>query len=260
MNSQRTLPWINFSATLVTLVVNALANLVPLNGQTTGDVTTRISSYFVPAGYVFSIWGLIYLGLLAFSVYQLLNPQRCATTLKHIGYLYLVSSAANCAWLFFWHFNLYGLALLAILVLLGSLIGIYLRLGVNLRAVTFAEVFHTRLVFSLYLGWIAIATVANASVALVATGWDGWGLPPEAWTVILIIVTVALATIVTLTRHDIAYLLVQAWGLSGIAVAQRQIPLIATSAWIATAIIGLLVIIALVLQRAYIVRPFSLED
>ncbi|MFN2152224.1 MAG: tryptophan-rich sensory protein, partial [Anaerolineales bacterium] len=115
-------------ATLATIVVNGLANALPINGLGTGEISDMFDVFFVPAGYVFSIWGLIYLGLLAYSVYQALPSQRENAALQKIGYLYIWSSVANIVWLFFWHYLLFPLTLLAMLVILGLLIAIYLRL------------------------------------------------------------------------------------------------------------------------------------
>ncbi len=254
------LPWLNFSATLITLLINALGYFLPAaNGQTGAEMLISSEGYFMPASYVFSFWGALGLGLLAFSFYQLLNPQRCARTLQRLGYLYVLSSLAESAWVLLWRSGHYGLAFIALLVLLASLIGIYLRLDINLHPISSAEKFHTHLVFSLYLSWITVITFTHTSFILSAKQWNGWGLPPESWAVILIIVTVALATIVTLTRHDLAYLAVQAWALSGIGLAQRQMPLIAGSAWAATAIISLLMVLAVLLRRAYTVERFVSE-
>jgi len=253
------LPWLNFAATLIALLITLLAWAWPTADSQTGvRFLAGLRGYF-PAGYVFSLWGVIGLGLLAFSFYQLLNPQRCARALQRLSYLYVLSCLAESAWVLLWRAGHYGLALNALLVLLASLIGIYLRLGVNLRPVSASERLHTHLVFSLYLSWITVITLTHASFVLIAKQWGGWSLPAETWAVILIIVTVALATIVTLTRHDLAYLAVQAWAMSGIGIAQRQTPLIAGSAWAATAIIGLLIVIAILLKRAYTVERFVSE-
>ena len=100
-------------ATLVTILMNILADAIPLNGQTTAEISNRFDVYFVPAGFTFSIWGVIYLGLLAFAYYQSRPDQAGNSRLKSISDLFVYSCLANIAWLFFWHFNLFALSLVA---------------------------------------------------------------------------------------------------------------------------------------------------
>ena len=121
-------------AVVATIVVNALANILPFNGQETGAISDRFAIYFVPAGYVFSIWGLIYLGLIAYAIFQALPAQRENPRLRSIGGLFLLSSVANIAWIFLWHYEVFAATLPVMLVLLGSLIAIYLRLGTGRTA------------------------------------------------------------------------------------------------------------------------------
>lgn len=259
MKPQRLYPWLNLGTTIITLIINVLSNALPFNGQTAAEITDRYQAYFVPAGYVFSIWGVIYLGLIVFSLYQLLSPQQSAPAVRRIGWLYALSGLANCTWLFFWHYNLLGLSLVAMLVLLASLIAIYARLGVNVRPASPQEKFYIHLVFSIYLGWISVATIANTTIALSAAGWSGWGLPMAGWAVVMLIVAVAIAAVISLTRRDIAYLLVLIWAFIGIAVKQARVPLVAGSAWAAAVVTALLIVLAIALQRSYRVKPYSLE-
>ena len=175
-------------AVVATIVVNALANILPFNGQETGAISDRFAIYFVPAGYVFSIWGLIYLGLIAYAVFQALPAQRENPRLRSIGGLFLLSSVANIAWIFLWHYEVFAATLPVMLVLLGSLIAIYLRLGTGRTPVSRAETWTVRVPFSVYLGWITVATVANATQLLYFLGWNGGALGPEVWTVIMLAV------------------------------------------------------------------------
>ncbi len=256
MKQQRLYPWLNLGATIITLVINLLSNALPFNHQTAAEITARYETYFVPAGYVFSIWGLIYLGLIAFSLYQVLRPQQSAPAVRRIGPLYVISCVANCVWLFLWHYNQFGLSVIAMGILLGSLIAIYLRLGINARPASTPEKLYIHLPFSLYLGWITVANIANITIALYAAQWSGWGLPMEGWTVLMFIVAIVIAAVISITRHDVPYLLVLVWAFIGIAVRQARIPFVAVSAWAAAIITLLLVVLAIVLQRAYKVRRY----
>ena len=236
-------------AVLATIVVNALANILPFNGQETGAISDRFAIYFVPAGYVFSIWGLIYLGLIAYAIFQALPAQRENPRLRSIGGLFALASVANIVWIFLWHYEVFPATLAVMLVLLGSLVAIYLRLGTGLTQVSRAETWMVRVPFSVYLGWITVATVANATQLLYFLGWNGGALGPEIWTVIMLAVAVVLAWLVALTRRDVAYLLVLVWAFIGIATKHAGTPVVSTAAWIATALVLVAAIWSLVRGR-----------
>ena len=126
-------------ATLATITVNGLANALPINNLGTGEISDMFAVYFVPAGYVFSIWGLIYLGLIAYSIYQALPTQRENPALEKIGYIYIISAVANIAWIFLWHYLIFPLTILAMLAILGCLVLIYMRLGIGQSSVSTVE-------------------------------------------------------------------------------------------------------------------------
>ena len=150
--------------TLATIAVNGLATGLPLNGQSTGEISDRFPSLFTPAGYVFSIWGVIYLGLLAYMVYQALPAQRTNPRLRAIGWPYVISGVANSVWIFLWHYNQFALSLGVMLVLLASLIVIYQRLNPWRRAVSGAERWTVHIPFSIYLGWITAVSYTHLDV------------------------------------------------------------------------------------------------
>lgn len=229
---------------LATIVVNTLANALPLNGLQTGEISDRFPIYFVPAGYVFSIWGVIYLGLLAYAVYQALPSQRANARLRDIAAPFLVASAANIAWIFLWHYERFPATLVAMGALLLSLIVVYLRLGTGRMRVPTAERWAVRVPFSIYLGWITVATVANVTQVLYYVRWDGWGIAPEAWAGIMLAVAVVLAALMALTRRDVAYLAVLAWAFVGIAVKHAAVPTVALAAWVATSAVVMFILLA----------------
>ena len=231
-------------ATIATITVNVLSNALPINNQDAGEISDKYPALFTPAGYVFSIWGLIYLALLAFTIYQALPGQRDNPIFSRIAYFYLLSSAANIAWLFLWHYEILDLTLLAMFTLLGALIVIYIRLDIGLATVSTAEKWLVHLPFSIYLGWITVATVANVSVVLYDSGWGGWGIAPEIWTAIVLGVATVIAGIMSATRADVAYALVLVWAFVGILSKHRDLPVIATSAGIAAALVALMAILS----------------
>jgi benzodiazapine receptor len=218
----------NIVAFIAVIVVNTLASTVGLLGQQTGVLSDEIPNLFVPAGLTFSVWGVIYLLLLLFTVYQARGlfwaGQSAPGALGKLGWLFFVTSAANIAWLFLWHAKLVALSMIAMLVLLVTLIAIHVRLGTGRTRPTGTERWFFRVPFSVYLGWITVATVANATAALVRAGWGGFGLAPQVWAVTMVVVAALLTLVMLATRRDAAYALVVAWALAGIALKRSADP------------------------------------
>lgn len=242
-------------ATAAVIIVNGLANALPLNGQSTGEISDRFEVFFVPAGYVFSIWGLIYLALIGFSIFQALRGQQENPRLRSIGYLYVVSCAANVAWIFLWHYEFFELTLVAMLTLLVLLILIYLRLGIGQIRVPTAETWLAQVPFSIYLGWITVATIANVTSLLDHLGWGGWGISPEVWAVIMLVAGAAIASAVSITRGDIAYVLVIVWAFAGIAVKHSATPLVAVTAGLMAVVVALTLLVGVPRRRRRLQGP-----
>ena len=229
---------------LVTLVVNVLANALPLNGQNTGQISDRFNVYFVPAGYVFSIWGLIYIGLIAYAIYQSLPSQRENPRLRATGWWIALGGLANSAWIFLWHYNQFPLTLVAMLTLLATLIVTYLRLGIRRTAVTSGEKWAVHLPFSIYLGWITVATVANITDVVDFLKWDRFGIAPEIWMSIVLAAVLIVAVLMNFTRRDVAYSAVLLWALAGISVKQAAVPAVVIPTWITFGLVALTLIVA----------------
>ena len=229
--------------TLATITVNALANILPFNGQTTGEISDRFPIRFVPAGYVFAIWGLIYLALLAFAIYQVLPAQRDTKVLDEIAPLYWLASIANAVWIVLWHYEFFTLTIIVMAILLLSLILIYRRVQAARQP---GAGFHwcVQIPFSLYLGWISVATIANAAQVLYFLNWDAFGLSGELWAVILLVVATLLGFTMLLRERDWAYALVLVWAFAGIAIAQADSALVAYSAWGLAAVMALITLFA----------------
>jgi benzodiazapine receptor len=244
-------------AVAATLVVNALANILPLNGQNTGEISDRFKVYFVPAGYVFSIWGLIYIGMILFAVYQALPSQRHNPRLQRTGYWFVFSCLANIIWLFLWHYNQFPLTLLAMLSLLASLIIIYLRLGIGQVDVSPGERWLVHLTFSVYLGWVSVATIANVTDVLDYLGWNGWGIASPVWAVIMLVVATGLAVTMGIRRRDIAYMLVFIWAFIGIAIKQGDVALIRYSTWVLTVIVLIIALWSVLTHRPRTAEPLD---
>jgi len=233
----------------VTLVVNGLANALPINGLNTGQISDRFHVYFVPAGYVFSIWGLIYIGLVVYAVFQALPSQKTNPRLRATGWWICLSGVANSVWIFLWHYEQFPLTLIAMLVLLISLIIVYLRLGIGRKKVSAAEFWMARLVFSIYLGWITVATVANVTSVLDYIKWDRFGLSQENWMWIMLAAVVVIAGLMNFNRRDIAYALVILWALAGISVKHAAVPAVAIPTWVAFGVVVLTLVIVLFIRK-----------
>jgi hypothetical protein len=231
--------------TLYALIFNGAANAIPLNGLNTGAISDSFKVLFVPAGYVFAIWGVIYIGMLAYTIVQALPSQRTNPRLRSTGWLMALSGLANGSWIYFWHFGYYAISLVTMLVLLGSLTAIYLRLRIGKTQFNTIEKWTIAIPISIYLGWITVATLANATAVLSTTGWNGWGISPEAWTVLLLAAGVAVGASMAFTRSDVAYLLVLVWAFSGISARWINMPVIYASGLVSAG----LVIIFLVASR-----------
>lgn len=229
MNARQML---NIFFTLITLAVNGLANALPLNGLTTGEISDRFPVLFVPAGYVFSIWGLIYLGLIAFAVYQALPAQRDNEILRSISPFYWLASIANSVWIFLWHYEVFELTIVAMSTLLLSLIGIYLRLRAGEQQSEAAFRWAVQCPFSIYLSWISVATIANTAQWLHYFNWGGCGLSNEFWTTGMLAMASGLGLAMLMREGDRAYNLVLIWAFAGIAIKQASIPAVANSAWV----------------------------
>jgi benzodiazapine receptor len=210
----------NIAGFILMFVVNILSNALPINGMTAGDLSDAIPNLFVPAGYVFSIWGLIYILLGMFTVAQAIKGFLHEDTLERVSFWFILSNIFNAAWLFFWHYELIGLSLLAMFALFASILMIYLRLRVGLEDVSKKEAWFARIPFSVYLGWITVATVANITAFLVTIGWNGFGISEPIWAVITIVTAALIAALILLKRKDYAYALVPVWAFGGIAVKQ----------------------------------------
>ncbi len=239
----------NTASVILTLTVNILASALPLNNQNTGAISDRFKVYFVPAGYVFAIWGLIYLGWIAFTFYQFRPAHKTSSRLRRLGYLFALSGLANSAWLFCWHYNYFGLSVLVMLALLGLLIASYMRLNVGRTTISAAERWCVDVPFSVYLGWITVATVANISDFLFSISWNGFGITAQVWSIIMIAIASLLGLFMALTRRDVGYLLVLVWSFVGIALKQTPAPDVVKSAWLAALVCLGLAVFAFIQRR-----------
>ena len=214
----------NIAAFALVLIINALSNGLPLNGQTMPEISAKYPSLFTPAGFTFSIWGVIYLGLLIFVIYQALPSERDNAAISRISRMFQLSCVANAAWIVVWHYDLLWLSLLIMLLLLASLVGIYRQLLGEIDQATLSQHLVMYLPFSLYTGWVTVATIANVSVVQTANGWDNVGLTAISWTLVKLALAGAIGATVISRVRDPVFVLVIAWAAYGISVMQSATP------------------------------------
>jgi hypothetical protein len=230
--------------TILTITVNGLANALPINGMNTGEISDSFNVYFVPAGYVFAIWGVIYIGMILFAIYQASPKQAQNPRLMRIGWWVVVGNLANAAWIFFWHYQLFGWTLVFMLILLASLLFTYEGLRRDNEDTTHSEFWLASVSYSIYLGWISVATIANVSDVLDFYKWGQYGISAEAWMVIILAVVAALAWAMSIRRQDIAYLAVLLWAIFGITVNYPDAGIVTSATWVSFGVIMLAFIYA----------------
>lgn len=197
-----------------TIVVNALANALPINGLNTGEVSDRYPSLFTPAGVTFSIWSVIYLLLLAFVVYQFFARDRA--WYPRLSGLFIVTCVLNVTWIMVWHYLFVSVSVVIMLLFLATLTRIFLMLQQQ-PAKTWKDRVFVNLPFTIYFAWISVATIANISAWLVSTGWDGSPLSEELWAIVMMTAASFLAIVVLMRHGQLPYVIVVMWALAGIA-------------------------------------------
>ena len=233
--------------TLATLAANTLANTRGIAGQRTGEVAARYDLPFAPAGWVFGIWSVIYLGLIAFAVWQWTPRGARSSRAAAIRPVYVFTGVTNIAWLVFWHHERLAATLALMLLLFLALLAIYRSLE-SPPPRSLAEAWCVDAPFSLYLGWITIATLANLGVVVVAQDALGLGIDPERWSQAMLAIALAAGLFVYLRAGDVIFLVVMTWAALGIALKEGQPPGVALPAMAVAGLTGIGVIRLLLLR------------
>ncbi|MCA1059967.1 tryptophan-rich sensory protein [Rossellomorea aquimaris] len=202
----------NLVAFVLVIVMNTLAVTLPLNNQSTREISDRLDIMITPAGYVFSIWSLIYLLLAIWIIRQFPKDRRDLPLYQETSGLFVLSCLLNSTWILVWHYNYFLVSVFIMLGLLLTLIALYKRIkstGPSLLDLA---------PFSIYLGWISIATIVNITYYLTDIGWNGFGISELVWAYLGLIVATVLAYWFRITQHDLLYPLVFVWAFIGIGV------------------------------------------
>jgi hypothetical protein len=219
---KRTLQISNIVALLVTVFVNYLSNAGVFNGNTMASVSNEYQNLFTPAGYAFSIWGIIYISLAGFVIYQsrgLFNNKQPDPDVFNIGWLFVLTCVANCLWIIAWLYDYTGVSVLIMCALLFFLIQIILNTRMEMELISFKKVALLWWPFALYTGWILLALVANVAAFLTKIEWNRLGLSEVTWTLIMITVAGLIYLYLTWTRNLRESAMVGIWGLIAVAVA-----------------------------------------
>jgi benzodiazapine receptor len=242
--------WLTVAVFVATVAVNAAANVLPINGQQTGVISDRFDVLVIPAGYVFSIWGLIYLLLAAFTIDQA-RPSRAADpTLRRLGWLPALSGVLNTGWLLLFHYEAFVLTVPVMVALLVTLIAINAITFADRERLTGLARWTVRLPFSVYLGWITVATIANIAQTLDSIGFDAFGIEPTLVASAVLLVGLAIAVTFVLRFADAAYGAVIVWAYAGIAVKEADTALVPWVAAGGAVLVGGLVLATIVGRRA----------
>lgn len=197
------------------IAVNAAANILPINGITAGGVSDSYPNLFAPAGVTFSIWGLIYLLLAIYVVYQFFpKPKKTQLLINQINRYFIFSSIINSTWIFFWHYQIISVTVFLMLLLLYSLIKIS-NLS-NKEELFLKDKLFIKIPFGLYFGWITIATIANITTFFVSLGWSDFIFSDQVWMIIVLLVGLVITSWKTITSKNLAYGLVPIWAYYGI--------------------------------------------
>ena len=239
---------LNFVTLAIVFIVNYLAVNLPLNHLTTKEISDSFDIYFVPAGYVFLIWILIYLGMLAFAIFRALPKQRNDERLAKIDAWFMLGNLANALWLFSFHYRQFLLALGFMIVLLVSLVKIFVKLEIGKKRMAGPWMWVAEIPFSIYLGWVTVATIANVSQVLNYYHWDGFGISDQTWFLVVIAIIVIISSLMSFNRKAFEYNMVLVWALIGIAVKFPQVPLVNYGAWGGAITITLINMIAVAIQ------------
>jgi len=211
--------------------VNIFANVRPIGGLTLGEISNQLFAdvLITPARYAFAIWGVIYLGLFSFAIYQALPNQGEKPILQGISYWLVTASVAQMIWIFVFQLRFFTGSFLVMLLILLPLLRVYSHLNGQGQKLSWRDRWFVQIPISIYVAWISVATVVNGAVALTAAGWEGWGIPAEIWTVMMMVIAGAIALLINFFNRDVAFTGVFIWALIAIALRhQEQLPIFIT--------------------------------
>ncbi|MEY3423201.1 MAG: hypothetical protein RIR48_3531, partial [Bacteroidota bacterium] len=190
-NNNKLFTIFNIIGVILAITFNFLAVSLPINNKTTGELSDAYPNYFVPAGFTFSIWGIIYLLMIGFALYQAWQYQKKSSEtsdiISEISHWFFSSCVANATWIIFWHYEKVAMSLATMFFLLYSLIRFYNAVS-RFRPLKAGDTLGIHIFISVYLGWISVATIANVTTMIISTGWQVSDSVQGIWTIVMIII------------------------------------------------------------------------
>ena len=217
MKKSSTTALLHTLALTATVVINALANALPINGLNTGEVSALYPNLFTPAGYTFSVWSLIYILLVGFVAYHwyAIIKKTSTAIFETLSPWFILSCIFNVLWILVWHHLYVGLSIAVMIALLGTLVRAFIIVCAYAPG-SRRNYYFIVLPFVVYLAWICVATIANAAALLTAYDWQGGFASPVAWAVIMMIIAALLAIFITTKFYKPAFAFIVAWAIGGI--------------------------------------------
>ncbi len=257
MKRVRNLAYLNLLFYIIAFIVSQMSQFNLIGGNTMGEVSAKYESVFTPAGITFSIWGVIYIGLFAFTIYHLIQAYKkdihaeANQVLQKMGYYFIANNLATTAWVFAWLYEYIALSLVLMIIQLYTLIKIQVRLKIYDPQKSIASKLFTQVPLSLYFAWICIATIANASSFFIYINWDGSGISASTWAIILIVIATLLSVFIISFKQNPYFGLVVLWALYGIHLKRIEIDEILyqdviKTVWLCFAVISILVLFKII--------------
>lgn len=256
MKKVKTLAILNFVFYVIAFSVSNLSQFAIFGGATNADISNKYATVFTPAGITFSIWGVIYLFLFGFTVYHLIRSYKddvhaeASQDLLKIGNLFIINNIATTCWVFAFTYEYLFTSMLLIIIQLIALLKIFINLNLFNNDKTFSNKLFTQFSLTIYFAWLCVANIANISLYLVSVNWDGFGIAPATWAIVMIIVTVVLSIFIITIKENPFFGLVILWALYGIilkrtAVSELDFSNVILTAWIGSGVVAILTIFQL---------------
>lgn len=241
------LPAVTFATVIFAIVANSLSNIFPPGGMNVGEISNEIFKevLIIPASYAFAIWGLIYLGLISYGLYQLSRPHPTDPLLSQLNICLIIASVVQSLWIWVFPLRWFALSGVLMVIILGALAWAYVQLGSDRQKKNRHRRWRVHYPFSVYFGWISVATLVNGACVLFAARWNGWGLGDSGWTLLLLAVATALGVVALVQRRDYVFSGVMVWALVAIAVKHRNTEILVSGGSLALGVLLTLVALAL---------------
>lgn len=244
---KKLLALLNLLSVILVIGVNYISQALRLNDTTIGEISREYENLFTPASYAFAIWGLIFLSLFGYAIFQVKRAffsDKASEFIEQTGYWFLIANILNSLWVIAFVYDYTGLSVLIMLGILGSLIKIILNTRMELKPTSISEKVFVFWPISLYCGWIAVATIANISAYLSKLNWNGAFLSPQQWTITIIVIAFLLNVVVLWKRKMPVFALVGVWSLFAIySRHQNSEAMIAMTALVCTILLAVMVVV-----------------